>query len=486
MFDDSFLHQINFEGANLEKILRWNPGVYDAPVRMAIDGQVVESIYLRRKGFTSNEFNEVNPPLKIDIDHFIADQDYDGIDKFNLHNHHMDEYYQRNALAYALYRRAGVAAPRTSFAEVYVNGDFVDLYTITEDIDKTFLRQHFASNRGNLYKGREYPYNSVNVQEGTIDSYNDFVNNVDASNFETFIDVHNFFRVMAVDLIIKDSDAYATGSHNYYMYQEPKSDKLHLITWDHNFAFSFNPLFQSFLQTLRPPMGEIIAHPAVKPAYLETVCDLLSYLLDEAYIENLAYHNYDILTSNTNQVSVPLPDPIIELISAQRQWFRDALAQEGYSDCDGIALPINAGDVVINEFVAQSDKHGQQEPNGGTPDWIELYNNTDSHISLGQRYYLSDDKDFLKKWHFAAHTIIPANDYLILWADRDIHQEGIHANFKLKSSAGDLFLTYEDLTVLDQVSYGRQELNLGYARTPNGTGDFRIQAPTFKANNGNP
>jgi len=105
---------------------------------------------------------------------------------------------------------------------------------------------------------------------------------------------------------------------------------------------------------------------------------------------------------------------------------------------------------------------------------------------LGQRYYLSDDKDLLKKWHFAAHTIIPANDYLILWADRDIHQEGIHANFKLKSSAGDLFLTYEDLTVLDQVSYGRQELNLGYARTPNGTGDFRIQAPTFKANNGNP
>jgi hypothetical protein len=136
--------------------------------------------------------------------------------------------------------------------------------------------------------------------------------------------------------------------------------------------------------------------------------------------------------------------------------------------------------------VAKCDQNGVQEPDGGTPDWIELHNNSNADIVLNEKIYLSDDKDFLKKWHFEQVEIIPANGYLILWADKDVHQMGIHTNFKIDAEEGDLFMTYEDMTNIQEIQYTEQELNKGYARVPNGTGAFIIQNHTFNANNENP
>ena len=54
LFDNTFLHQINLEAPGLEDILPWSmPGTYDQPVKMTIDGIVVNSIHIRRKGYTS-------------------------------------------------------------------------------------------------------------------------------------------------------------------------------------------------------------------------------------------------------------------------------------------------------------------------------------------------------------------------------------------------------------------------------------------------
>ena len=58
----------------------------------------------------------------------------------------------RDALSYKIMRDVGLAAPRTSFAKVYLNGSYWGLYLIVEQVNKTFLKQHFADNDGNLYK----------------------------------------------------------------------------------------------------------------------------------------------------------------------------------------------------------------------------------------------------------------------------------------------------------------------------------------------
>lgn len=140
------------------------------------------------------------------------------------------------------------------------------------------------------------------------------------------------------------------------------------------------------------------------------------------------------------------------------------------------------GDVVINEIMA-SNSSTAADQDSEYDDWIELYNRTSSSIDLSG-YYLSDDADELDKWEFPSGTTIDANGYLIVWADKDTLQDGLHANFKL-SANGETVTLSNGNTEVQRVVFGVQTTDLGYARVPNGTGAFEIQLPTFNASNDN-
>lgn len=137
--------------------------------------------------------------------------------------------------------------------------------------------------------------------------------------------------------------------------------------------------------------------------------------------------------------------------------------------------------VVINEVMAinQStitDSAGQYE------DWIELYNNGSQAVDLSG-YWLTDNAFNLRKWQMPAGTTILPNEYLIIWADEDGGQGDYHCNFKLSASGEDLLLINPAGQLVDEVVFGQQTADQGYARVPNGTGPFVIQDPTFGANN---
>ena len=139
-----------------------------------------------------------------------------------------------------------------------------------------------------------------------------------------------------------------------------------------------------------------------------------------------------------------------------------------------------AGDVVINELLAVNDSTVPDQ-DGEYDDWIELYNNTDYDISLNG-YFLSDDGDDLTKWTFP-DTVIKAKSYLIVWADDDEEQNGLHANFKLSSSGETIYLVNSDTIIVDEVSFGEQMADIAYGRYPNGTGAFVLMEPTFSSEN---
>lgn len=141
---------------------------------------------------------------------------------------------------------------------------------------------------------------------------------------------------------------------------------------------------------------------------------------------------------------------------------------------------IVGGDVVINELMA-SNSSTQADQDGEFNDWIELYNRTSSTIDLSG-YFLTDDENDLQQWSFPAGTIIESNNYLIIWADKDTLQSGLHANFKL-SANGETLILSDGGTEIQRVEFGVQTTDLGYARVPNGTGAFVIQSPTFNASN---
>ena len=98
-------------------------------------------------------------------------------------------------------------------------------------------------------------------------------------------------------------------------------------------------------------------------------------------------------------------------------------------------------------------------------------------------YFLTDGTYNVKKWEFPLGTTIAANDYLIIWADENGSQEGLHANFKLNKAGETLRLVTPDLQLMDEVSFTEQQVDIALARVPNGIGDFVMQEATFAENN---
>ncbi len=138
-------------------------------------------------------------------------------------------------------------------------------------------------------------------------------------------------------------------------------------------------------------------------------------------------------------------------------------------------------ELVINEFMASNDDTAA-DLNGEFDDWIELFNNSGSDIDL-TGYSLTDNFDNLTKWTFPDGTIISGGNYLIIWADEDGSQEGLHANFKLSASGESIFLVDQSESIVDEIAYTDQSAAKSYGRFPNGTGSFQLMTPTFNAMN---
>jgi hypothetical protein len=137
--------------------------------------------------------------------------------------------------------------------------------------------------------------------------------------------------------------------------------------------------------------------------------------------------------------------------------------------------------IVINEllsvnFTVAADQDGEFD------DWIELFNTSSTIIDISG-YYLTDNKDEITKWKIPALTSIPAKGYLIIWADNDTVQAGLHANFKLSSLGEKIFLSKPGGVIIDEVKYLSQTQELSYSRYPNGTGTFKWKNPTFSRTN---
>lgn len=145
-----------------------------------------------------------------------------------------------------------------------------------------------------------------------------------------------------------------------------------------------------------------------------------------------------------------------------------------------VSVADTPGDLVINEFMADNETIVTDQDDE-YDDWIELYNNSDKDISL-EGWYLSDDSAEPTQWIFP-DVSISANGYLIIWADKDEEQEGLHANFKLSASGETILLASPDQTIIDEVSFGEQSADISMARFPNGGGEFTQMTPTFLAEN---
>ena len=127
---------------------------------LTINGQHLNGIGARYKGNAS--FNLMRGSLKrnmkIKLDWTNKDQNYNSVETLNLNAGGLDPSKLRDAFSYWLFREAGVPAPRTTFADMTLTipgryeKEHLGVYTIVEQVNKSFLKDRFGSKKGLLMK----------------------------------------------------------------------------------------------------------------------------------------------------------------------------------------------------------------------------------------------------------------------------------------------------------------------------------------------
>ena len=106
------------------------------------------------------------------------------------------------------------------------------------------------------------------------------------------------------------------------------------------------------------------------------------------------------------------------------------------------------GSVRITEFLA-SNLRGLTDEEGNHEDWIEIYNEGASSVSL-DGWYLTDNAGDLTKWRFPNTNIAPAQFIVVFASDKNRRTPGapLHTNFKLSDTGEYLALVQPDGTTI--------------------------------------
>lgn len=234
---------------------------------ITIAGTTFKNVGARYKGNYTYLLSakQLKRSMKIEFDHYEADQELFGIDKLNLSSGVTDPARLRESLSFAVFRAAGVPAPRTAYAEVTLtvpgkyDRELVGAFTLIEQVDKSFLKTHFGNGKGLLLKpenlrGLDYlgeswePYErsyrpkdpgSKAEQQRLID-FARLVNKAGDEQFRkeigTYLDVDQFLRYLAVNALLANLDSFLGFGHNYYLYLRPDTNRFVFIPWDVDFS----------------------------------------------------------------------------------------------------------------------------------------------------------------------------------------------------------------------------------------------------------
>jgi len=326
LFDDSTLHEIRLSVKAEDWQTLKDRYLEDIhfPADLAWRDVTVRNISIRSRGWGSR--NAQKPGLKVDFDWYQSGQRFLGLNNLILDNAWQDPTFLREPLSMKLFRRLQIAAPRESFARLYVNGEYSGLYLIVEDIDRDFLRNAFGEVEGFLYdKVRsenfyfeylgdnpgayvpalfEAKTHEDNPEAGVLRDMIRAMNQSPDSQFVQqawrYFDVNRLLQYLAVENYIAEWDGFAGdfGNNNYSLYRFEGLEHFALIPWDKDLAFTVpaldvqhnfdtNVLTRRLMQSgFRPAYFQALQRTVTAAGFLSTEMERLRALIHQAAIED--------------------------------------------------------------------------------------------------------------------------------------------------------------------------------------------------------
>jgi spore coat protein CotH len=228
----------------------------------------VRNVSIRSRGQGSR--NPVKPGYRVEVDRYTTGQTFAGLSALVLDNIWQDDSLIREKLAFEMFEKMGLPAPRESFCRLYINNEYQGVYNITEEIDGKFAQRVTGESDGTVfeyhwsadgiwraedlgsiaaYKPKLEPRTHVLDADSTlytpiVDLFHEVSGPDDAvwrSRVEQYVDLPQFVTHVAIEMYIAENDGilgYA-GMNNFYLYRDQGTTRHRLFVWDKDNAFLF-------------------------------------------------------------------------------------------------------------------------------------------------------------------------------------------------------------------------------------------------------
>jgi spore coat protein CotH len=332
---------------------------------LTIDGERLPRVGIRVRGYGSRKYC-YKPSLRLDMNRYVDFQDFHGHTSLVLDNQSQDPTFMRERLAFIVFQAMDFAAPLQSYARVWVNDEYLGLYTLTEPVDRLFLQKRFGESGGNLFdyesNGWAWDFSwrgesrAAYIPDPFVPKTNKttldptaliaFVRAINQSPDETYvsdlsrsIDPGRFLTYVAIENAIAEQDGIVGdwSLANFYLYQFAGTSRFEFIPWDKDFCFRKGswPLYRRIKRNVLT--RRLIRIREQNEFYISTLKRIVTtYVnerwllprLEEAYRQTRAAARADFRKTFTNEVYEKEVENLRQVI---RERERDVFKQLGLS-----------------------------------------------------------------------------------------------------------------------------------------------------------
>jgi spore coat protein CotH len=237
-------------------------------------GVTLRNVGIRSRGGGTR--TGTKPGLRVDVNHYVSNQEFLGLKAFELKNMESDPSLLRETVAMKLYAQMGMTVPREAHACLYINNQYSGVFVIVESIDRTFLARTFGPSEAQLDTGGHlfeykwvFPYDfgylgtdrrayaplfepqthETDAISSLYDPIEEMIRTISESSDEDFaaavgkyLDTTLFLKYLAVELFTVEWDGFAGNwdTNNFYLYRFRQTDRSQLIPKDRDHAFNWD------------------------------------------------------------------------------------------------------------------------------------------------------------------------------------------------------------------------------------------------------
>ncbi len=287
---------------------------------LELNGEKFRDVAVRYKGNGTymDARNSEKKSFKVDLNEFVKGQKLFGLTKLNFHNNITDPALINESLAYALYRDAGVPAPRTSYVRLSVSvpgtydNKYFGLYTLVENPDRDWAKEAFDTKKGLILKPvtrelfidkgpdwsayRQAYDAKTDITDSQVRRVVEFSRLITSGSNEEladklpeFLDLDQFARFMAVTVWLSCTDSILVVGQNFVIHLDPKTKKFVFAPWDLDRAFGnfFGPDPEQLSIGKAWPednrfLTRVMSVPAVQDAYRQRMEEFQKTIFEPA------------------------------------------------------------------------------------------------------------------------------------------------------------------------------------------------------------